>query len=258
MLFSEWLTQILAFMIVGSCFMAINNFGTSAAFIVKELTDNLLFLEIILFFYIFFSTLFTVPLIYGLVQFEINAISGEKGRLTDIFTAFSDFKSVIRSYSLFLQCFGRLLLCFAPAIASVVFKEYVFDDMFLGKYIFCTVDVAAFLSNTLFIVLLYLGLVLFSGCFVGIYLTVKRRDISVDECFHKARLYLRGNRPEVSKIALSFLPLFVVSLFSIGFLFVLYTLPYMIITLLMTAKYICDKHDYRPEAQNTAPHNFSE
>jgi len=258
MLFSEWITQILAFLIVGSCFIAINHFGTSTAFIVKELTDNLLLLEIILFFYVFFSTLFTVPLLYGLVQFEINAISGEKGNLTDLFTAFSDFKSIIRSYSMFLQCFGRLLLCFLPAIAAVVFNEYIYDNIFLGQYIFCGIDVAAFLCNTLFIILLYLGLVFFSASFVGVYLTVKRRDISVDECFHKARLYLRGNRQDISKTALSFIPLFVVSLFSIGFLFVLYTLPYMLITFLMTAKYICDKHDYTPEVENTSSHNFSE
>ncbi len=258
MLFSEWLTQILAFLIVGSCFMAINNFGTSTAFIVKELTDNFLLLEIILFFFIFFAVMFTVPLLYGLVKFEINAISGEKGRLTDLFAAFSDFKSVIRSYLLFLQCFGRLILCFLPAIAAAAFEEFIYDDIFLGQYIFCGVDVAAFLCNTLFVILLYLGIVLFSGCFVAIYLSVERTDISVDECFHKARLYMRGNRPEVSKTALSFIPLFVVSLFSIGFLFVLYTLPYMLITLLMTAKYICDKHNYRPQAQNAASHNFSE
>lgn len=258
MLFSEWVTQIVAFLIVGSCFISLNYFGTSAAVIVNELSDSTVLFEVVLSFFVVFSLLFTLPLIYGLVNFEINAIVAKKAKLYDLFSAFSDMKGMVRSYALFLQVFGRCILCFLPAALVVVFNEFFYESVFLGHHVFFGIDIATFLCNTLFFVFLYLGIVFMSGCFVGIYLTVKNPEMSVDECFFKAKKCIKGNRSELTKTALSFLPLFVVSLFSMGLLFAVYTLPYMLITLIMVSKYICDKYVYKPETERNDSEQISE
>ena len=53
-----------------------------------------------------------------------------------------------------------------------------------------------------------------------------------------AKSSCRTNRGEILLCALSFVPLFVLSLFTLGFLLVAYTLPYFLLTLVYMSEYL--------------------
>ncbi len=244
MLFSDWTRQIVAFLVVFAFFIGVNYFGISASGVLYEIMENAAVSTFVISFLLFASFAFAIPLFYGLLGFEINAISGKKTELSSIFSAFSDFDIVMRSYVLFFRMLFQCIFGFLPAIALFCFKNYFYEGGMLGELTFAGIDVILFLINTLLILLLYLGIVLSANLFVGVYISIKREDMQVEECFYEAKKCIKGSRAELAKTALSFLPLFVVSLFTIGFLFVMYTIPYMVITLLMFSKYLYDKKNY--------------
>ena len=244
MLFSEWTMQIFAFVVVGAFFVGMNYFGTSVGLVLKQLTDSFVLLSIAIYFFAIFALALGVPMLYGLFSFEINALLKENCNLSDIFCVFSDKLRLFRCYAVFFRVLFKCILCFAPAFLVLgLGKNYLADEYF-GMFTVGNVDVASFVINTVFVVLAYLGIVLSSGTVVGIFISVTREDLSVDDCFFVARKCIRNSRFELGKMTLSFLPLFVVSLFSIGFLFVLYTLPYMLITGVMFSKYLYDKYNF--------------
>lgn len=248
MLFSDWACQIFAFVVIGAFFVGVNHFGTSVGIILNELTQNIYLSSFIIYLFSFVSFALVVPMLYGVISFEINAVHSEKGMLTDLFCAFSSKECLVRSYSLFFHVFFRGVLFFLPAIVVYCFRVFVYEKGMFIDISVGGVDVVYFLINTLFVVALYLGFVLSSGTFAGIYITVNVQKLPVEDCFFKAKKTLRGSRFELAKISMSFLPLFVVSLFSIGFLFVMYTIPYVVITLVMYSKYLFEKYNL---AQNT-------
>lgn len=249
MLFSDWITEIFAFVVIGAFFVGVTHFGTSVAITLNELTKNLLFAGAVVNFFDLLALALVIPMIYGLFYFEINAVSNEKGVLSDLFYAFSDKTLLGRCYGLFLRIFIRGILCYLPAIALFWLRMFYFESNLFGILSIGNVDVISFVLNTVFVLLLYLGFVLLSGTFVGIFVTVKREDLSVDECFFVAGKCIRKNRFELAKLSLSFLPLFVISLFSIGFLFVIYTLPYMLITFVLYSKYFYEKLNLEAQAE---------
>lgn len=244
MLYSDWINQILVFVIVGAFFVGINYFGTSVAIIVSELSDKLIVADCVSLAFNVISMAFTVPMFYGIVRFEINTVSEEEAVLSDVFAVFSDSQTVLRSYNLFFNVIFRGIVCFLPAIALYFFKHLAYDYGFVRTYSYYGVDVVSFLLNTVFVLLIYLGIAFSSNLFTGIYISVKNENAPVEDCFYMAKKCMRGSKSEFALLALSFLPLFVVSLFSIGFLFVLYTVPYMFITFIMFSKYLYEKKEF--------------
>lgn len=244
-LYSDWINQILVFVIVGAFFVGINYFGTSVAIIVSELSDKLIVADCVSLAFAVVSMAFTVPMLYGIVKFEINTVSEEKAVLSDVFNVFSDSQTVLRSYNLFFNVLFRGVVSFLPAIALCFFKHLAYDYGFVRTYSYYGVDVVSFLLNTVFVLFIYLGIVFSANLFTGIYISVKDENKHIEDCFYEAKKCMRGSKLEVALLALSFLPLFVVSLFSIGFLFVLYTVPYMLITFIMFSKYLYEKQEYQ-------------
>ena len=101
MLFSDWTRQVLAFVAVLAFFVGTNHFGMSFGSILFEITENETVAAFAMSFLMFASFAFGIPVFYGLVGFEISSVSGKNAKLSDLFSAFSDFDKVIRSYTIF-------------------------------------------------------------------------------------------------------------------------------------------------------------
>ena len=252
LLYSDWVNQILAFVIVGAFVVGFNYFGTSVSLVIENLTHNIPLAGAFMCAFAFLSVVFVIPMLYGLVLFEIKAVRGEKNMISDVFSAFSDSELLLRSYNVFFRVFIISVLCFLPSFAVYFFGEFIYGE-FVGALNFSIggVDVASFSLNTLFVLLLYLGISLSCANFVGLYISVDRCDLTVAECFYTAKLCIYRSRGELGKTALSFFPLFVVSLFTMGFLFVMYTIPYMFITFVMFSKYLYDKNNFLMNSEST-------
>ena len=125
LLFSQWIMQVLAFLIVGGCCIGIDQFGVSVAQLVFYLFDNLRLAELFNVVYFVISVAVSIPLFYGLLYFEIGAVSG-KANLADLFVAFSDISLLNRSYILFFYTFLKCLIFYLPALVLFLFLDWYY------------------------------------------------------------------------------------------------------------------------------------
>lgn len=249
-LFSQWLPQIIAFLIVGAVYVGISQFGMCLASIVSLVTDNYNLSRVFAVVYFVLSFLFLVPIFYGLVKFEAYAVENKKSRLSDLFFAFSSMENANRAYGMFLCVALKVVLCFLPAIALWIFDVvFYYDGVFGYSLNFGNVDVFNFVLKSIFLVFLYLGMVLSSKYYFAVYISVVRPEFEPKDCFLLAKVCAHSVSHELAVITLSFVPLFVVSLFSMGLLFILYTLPYVFLTYTVVCKYVYEKEMYTHKIQ---------
>ena len=238
LLFSEWICHILAFVIVGACFVGINQFGTGAARLILSVTDNLKLAEVFGMVYFVVSFAVIIPVLYGLLYFEINAVSGNTD-LANLFFAFSKVSALNRAYLLFFYTLGKSLLFYFPALVLWCFMNfYYYNGIFGSSMSLFGVDIVRTLLSILEVVLFYFAFVMTSKYYVGLYVSIVRSEKSISECFFVAKNCEFMSERELSGTVLSFFPLFVLSLFTMGFLFVMYTLPYEVITITEMSKYM--------------------
>ncbi len=245
LLYSDWITQILAFILVGAVYAGLLQFGNVLGALFMYLTGNDNVYRIVLASYITFALILTVPLFYGLVIFEVKAIQGERPRISDIFDVFSDFGNVMFSYTVFLHVFLRAVVFLVPAAALWIFTDfYYYEGIFGFGFSFMGLDCIYFILKLCVLVLFYLVITVVADKMTGVYISVIREDVDVRDCFFVANVCMKHDKGEMLSVILSFAPLFALSMMTAGFLFVMYTLPYMLITLLVFAKYYYDRQQY--------------
>ena len=249
-LFSQWLPQILAFLIVGAVYVGIGQFGTCLASVISLVTDNYGLSRVFAVVYFVLSFLFLVPVFYGLVKFEADAVENKKSRLSDLFFAFSSTENANRAYGMFLGTALKVFLCFLPSLALWIFDAgFYYDGMFGYSLSFGNVDVFNFALKSIFLVFLYLGMVLSSKYYFAFYISVVRPEFEPRDCFLLSKVCTHSVSHELAVITLSFIPLFVVSLFTMGLMFILYTLPYVFLTYTVACKYVYEKEMYTQKIQ---------
>ena len=242
MLFSDWINHIFAFFIVGAVVTGIFQYGSNCMMLVDHLTGNDAFSGLIIVAYILLSALVVIPLMYGLVVYETCAVENERGNITDVFSVFSSLSLIIRSYVLCLYLFFKTILYFLPAIffLGLLFAEGE-ETYSLGAYVWHDINFAYLMLETLFFACLAVGAVLSSKHLVGVYLCVIRPDMKIRDAFFTAKICCHGSRAEIARLMISFIPLLWLSFYTAGLLFVLYSLPYMLITFVLQSKYLYEK-----------------
>ena len=250
-LLSEWLPQIIAFLVVGAIYVGVNQFGGCLSSVIILVTGNESLSRVFAVVYFVFSFLLLVPLFYGVVKYEAGAVDNEKPRLSDLFFAFSSMENANRAYGMFLSVALKILLRFLPAIALWIFDSlFYYDGMFSRSLSFGNVDVINFVLKSVFLVFLYMGTVLSSKYYFAVYLSVMRPEFEPKDCFLLSKVCTHSMSHELAKITLGFIPIFVISLFSMGLLFILYTLPYVFLTYTVVCKYIYEKEMYTQQIQS--------
>ncbi len=249
LLYSDWLSQIFAFLIVGSCFVGINSFGANLSLLVNSLTSSTKLYGVVYSVYFMLSFFFMIPLLLGLVNFEIDALKNGKGDLKTIFFAFESFDVLLECYRMCISLIGRALLCFSPAIALAVFAEVYYERAIFGFELSLSgIDVVFFVLRSLVVILAYVGFVFFARFVPAVYIRILKPNLTSKQCFMASKVCMFENTAEFVKMVLSFLPLCIASLFSFGLLFVLYTFPYMLITFVLYSKYLYEKEQYNKNA----------
>ncbi len=242
LLYRDWISHMFAFLIAGAVYFGLMQFGAGVASAFYTLTDNryLTVLWFSLFYVISFYVM--VPIGYGIFNFEVNALKNENSRLSHMFFAFESPKMLVRSYKTALYAVWKSILNFLPAIALGIFNGTYYTQGMFGRTVSVFgYDAIFLLLETAYVVLLAVGVILSSKVFVGIYVTVERPEESITNCFFTANVCCASSKREMTKLVFSFMPLFVLSLFTLGFLFVLYTIPYVFLCITMFSKYLYTK-----------------
>ena len=244
-LYSGWVVLILAFLITACFNVGIRQLGASFQSLFFALGAPM---NVVLFFdtvYLLLSVVVTVPIVYGLFRFGNNICDG-KGNLTDLFSVFRSAAELNRVFTLFFVLVFKSILNFVPFIASCVFlKFYYFDGIFGVSVALYGVDLIKLGITLVMLMLFYLGLSLSAKYIVAVYVSIVRDNIPVRDCFMIASNCNHVRSNEFAILALSFLPLFAASLFTAGLLFILFTLPYMLLCFVIMSRFT-----YEAEMEN--------
>ena len=198
--------------------------------------------ELFLKFYNLACIVLTAPLVYGLMYFEMLCSEGQRPSASVCFCAFSSGENLLQSLELFIHLFIRIVPCFLPAILTRVYMTFFYDsNANILPFDIKGFDEVYFLLSTLFIACIFIGLVLCSRFFVGVYVSLKRPEITKREAFYIGSICCHNSNVSIVSLFLSFVPLLVISFFSVGILLVIYTIPYMLLTFMNMAKYLYDK-----------------
>ncbi len=238
-LFSDWTSHILVFVILLVICTGITTIGSSLTYLALEISGNYIFGNALFLFYLVLSVSFVLPLLYGCLVFEIKASEGQKPKIYEMFCAFSSSDELVYSYKIMLLFLANIILKFSPAIALGVFiNSPWYSSDFLNYYIGIPgIDVSYLVFNILLVALVFLGLVWSSKNFVGLVCDISYEGNTFDN-FSYAKVKCVKYGYKLTSLCISFLPLFVISLFSAGILFVLYTLPYFLLSMCILSKEI--------------------
>lgn len=238
-LFSDWTSHILLFVILLVICTGIATLGSSLTYLALEIGGNYILSNALICFYSVLSFAFVLPLVYGCLVFEIKAAEGQKPKIYEMFCAFSSSDELLYSYKISLLFFMNVILKFSPAIALGIFiNSPWYSSDFLNSYIGIPgIDVSYLIFNILHVLLVFLGLVWSSKNFVGLVCDICYEGETFEN-FSYAKVKSIKNGYKLTSLCISFIPLFVLSLFSAGILFVLYTLPYFLLSMCILSKEI--------------------
>lgn len=238
-LFSDWTSHILLFVILLVICTGIATLGVCFADLALKIGGNYIFANSLVYFYFVLSVAFVIPLVYGCLVFEIKAAEGQKPKIFEMFCAFSSSDELLYSYKISLLFFMNVILKFSPAIALGIFiNSPYYSSEIINYYIGIKgIDVSYLVFNILLVALVFLGLVWSSKNFVGLVCDICYEGDTFEN-FSYAKVKSIKNGYKLTSMCISFIPLFVLSLFSAGILFALYTLPYFLLSMCILSKEI--------------------
>ena len=248
-LLSDWVNQICAFFITGVCMAGISYLG----YAIQDLLFNIgvesegIYLFPAL--YMILSWFVIVPLMLGVFNFECRVVAGEEASVRDVFYAFSCERELSRAYKIFIGFILKSLPGFIPSIILWFFIYHLYPYGHLRPFIVFETDIVYLALNAIFVLAVFIGIVYASKNLVGVYYAVKSDNEDVSACFIMGSVASHSSRFEITVLALSFLPLFAVSFFTFGFLFIVYTLPYFVLSFVYMSDYLYNKTCADKQAQ---------
>lgn len=166
----------------------------------------------------------TVPLNYGYVSVIIKVCAGDEVSVSELFAFYSDRASVLSAYASFLRLIpGILAFGIAPAI--LLPSGFILIDKFMDYayplYGGFLIEAATKLSHTVLTALVLLLCFYFSGKVLASFLV---------DCIPDSNLrVIRIDKWGFMKLRLTMLPLIALSVLSFGILFIVYTIPFILI-----------------------------
>ncbi len=190
------------------------------------------------------ALLLTVPLLYGLYVYFYRSAVGKEARLTDLFRAFGSSSLFARSFCLFWAMLWR----FVPYFAFPLFCLWETDAYRGGRSLFVQtsvirggIDLTGLELCVLCCLSATIAFSLYARHFCAVCLVITHEDAPVSACFAAGSFAVRCSASGIHFMSLigSFLPLIFASLLTFGILFVLYSLPYILLSLFTLSATLC-------------------
>ncbi len=245
-LYSNWLLHLAAPLCVTASLLGILFAGSS----VLSLLDVLLPLDTLtyncigaIFLFLFLCT--AIPLFYGLLVFFMRSAVGKPVSLLHLFYAFNSFRMFFRSFALFWAMLWRAVVHFTLPVL-LVYETYLHIIYGSGNFYpvhtmlgFQTSGIELTAYSTL---LFLIALGHYAGYFYAVHLAIVHKRRSISLCFSAGAMITKGKDGATFAIAYlvyTFLPLILLSVLTFGILFVVYTLPYLLLSIFIQTDMVC-------------------
>ena len=239
LLYADWVSHIAVLFGFMVCILGLSFAGyASLALLNKYAHLTEVHYGLLSVFFTLFIGLPVIPLMYGLCVYAANTVGGHKPNILDLFYAFGSLRAFSRSYKLFFALVWRAIVVFAIPAACVYQAEvllYEENFLFVSYYGY---DVGYFVISVGLFLLFYAAFAVFARYAAAVYLTAENELLPVSVCFSAASFALSCHNGchSYTRLMFSFLPLTILSVFTFGVLFLVYTAPLMLITCFLNAK----------------------
>ncbi len=188
--------------------------------------------------YALFVVLCVIPLAYGVLTYAVHITDGQAADVMDLFCAFGSGRAFCRSFTLLWSLLWRAVLVFALPVYLVAQADILlYDENFLYTDI-GGFDLGYFLISSGLFIVFFAAFAFFSRYFAGIYFAIRHETARLSVCFSAAAFARKADpvKSSYARLCFAFLPLIVLSLFTCGILFLIYTLPLIMLAFFEAAK----------------------
>lgn len=230
-IYSDWLSQVFVFAVLFVTLAGLSSIYSALMTLCFEIADNYLVSYMMSVCYIFFTVAFVTALVYGIIRFEVLSFEQKNPAVSDVFEVFSSSYMLERAYKTMFSFVIRIVPAFVfPFALSRFIGSNLYYKLFRSDITVGNIDVVYLSFNILLLVLVFLAFSVSGKHVVGLFYAVKNSDAPVGMCFKNSGKACFGYTTELFLMMFSFVPLIVVSLFTMGVAFIVYTLPYMLLT----------------------------
>ena len=172
----------------------------------------------------------TLPLYTGIIYVNLKLFEGENISIGGMFYYFSSAANLIECYKFITAIAARIIAFVAPFLILGALFPQIKDlfEFFIPARAEET-DIAMLCACVVYITAFFVCIIIFMKYFAALFIFVKNPCLSVKDIIQKSAKMMKKRRFETLKLVLSFTFWILISHYLAGFLYVFFTLPYIML-----------------------------
>ena len=182
----------------------------------------------------------TVPLYIGIIYVNAKLFEGEAVSVAGMFHYFSSSSNLMECYRFIISMATRLFVFAVPflILGAMLSKLRGIFQMMLYGTIAVSVDIAMICACTVYIAAFLLCLVFFMRYFAAVFVFVKNPCLTMRDIIRKSAKLMKKRKTESLKLLMSFAVWILISHYLAGFLYIFFTLPYIMLSYTSFSSYL--------------------
>ena len=173
----------------------------------------------------------TLPLYIGIIYVNIKLFEGENISIEGMFHYFSSGANLLDCYKFITAMAVRFIIFAVPfMLFDAVFpllKELI--ELIFPVNAIIQIDIAMICISAIYLIVLFISVILFMRYFAAVFVFVKNPCLNVKDIIQKSAKMMKKRKFESLKLLLSFSIWILISHYFAGFLYIFFTLPYIML-----------------------------
>ncbi|MCL2772020.1 MAG: DUF975 family protein [Oscillospiraceae bacterium] len=175
-----------------------------------------------------------IPMYLGIIYVNIKLFEGETVPVSGMFYYFSSSANLMDCYKFIVAMAGRIAAFAVPFLLfGTIFSKLrdIFALLLTGTVsaVSVNVDIVMVCACVIYLSAFIACLVFFMRYFAAVYIFVKNPCLSMSDIIQKSSKLMRKRKIEALKLSLSFIVWILISYYLAGFLYIFFTLPYIML-----------------------------
>ena len=178
----------------------------------------------------------TIPLYIGIIYVNIKLFEGETVPVSGMFHYFSSSANLFDCYKFIISMTGRIAAFAVPFLVfGAIFSKLrsMFEIILAGTVSVdsvITVDIVMVCACVIYISAFAACVVFFMRYFAAVFIFVKNPCLNMRDIIQKSAKLMKKRKTEALKLAVSFTVWILISHYFAGFLYVFFTMPYIMLS----------------------------
>ena len=178
------------------------------------------------------SVFVTLPLYIGIIYVNIKLFEGENISIEGMFYYFSSGANLLDCYKFITAMAAKFIVFVLPFMLFDILFPFIRDSLGLifPADAVIEMDIALVCVCALYLIALFVCVIAFMRYFAAVFIFVKNPCLNVKDIIQKSAKMMKKRKFEAVKLVLSFSVWILVSHYLAGFLYIFFTLPYIMLS----------------------------